>query len=129
MDEEKELRKKSGTKNPFKVPDGYFENLTQNIMEKLPDNSVEEESITLWNRVKPWLYMAAMFCGLIFGAKLLINKPLNEEIGTETAFNIEQDILPNMLIDPVSNQTMMDDYSLYKYLNDFEEEINESQHL
>ena len=124
MNEENKLPPKAGYRNPFKVPEGYFENLTENIMNNLPEQHIEKIKVTLWCKIKPWIYMAAMFCGIIFGAKLFIVKPtLPQEMGIETAFNGEQDVLPNMLIDPVSNQTMMDDYSLYKFLNEHEEEL------
>jgi len=53
-------------RNPFQVPDGYFEGLTEQMMSQLPDRPVERPSvISLYDRVKPWLYMAAAFIGVI----------------------------------------------------------------
>ena len=43
MKEEDILLKKLGKENSFKVPDGYFENLTSEVMNKLP----EKEKVTL----------------------------------------------------------------------------------
>ncbi len=37
MKEEDELLRKCGTKNPFTVPKGYFENFSKELMEKLPE--------------------------------------------------------------------------------------------
>ena len=37
MKEEDILLKKLGKENSFKVPDGYFENLTSEVMNKLPE--------------------------------------------------------------------------------------------
>ena len=34
MKEEDELLRKCGTKNPFTVPEGYFENFSKELMEK-----------------------------------------------------------------------------------------------
>ena len=34
--EEKYIREKMGTRNPFTVPDGYFEHLSQQIIDRLP---------------------------------------------------------------------------------------------
>ena len=34
--EEKYIREKMGTRNPFTVPDGYFEQLSQQIIDRLP---------------------------------------------------------------------------------------------
>jgi hypothetical protein len=56
--------------DPFKVPEGYFEGLTSNIMSHLPDRvQVEPIKINLWTRLQPWLYVAAMFVGI----SLMIN--------------------------------------------------------
>ena len=53
-------------KNPFTVPEGYMEGLTANIMSQLPEKTPEKEAkkISLMDRVRPWLYMAAVFAGL-----------------------------------------------------------------
>lgn len=52
-------------KNPFTVPNGYMEDLTANIMSQLPDKpKVEAKKISMMDRVRPWLYMAAVFAGL-----------------------------------------------------------------
>ena len=55
MKEENKIISKVGTKNPFKVPDGYFTDFTQELMNKLPEKEIlyayQEE--TLWQRVKP----------------------------------------------------------------------------
>lgn len=64
MKEEDELLKKCGTKNPFMVPEGYFDNFSKELMNKLPEKeqtSTPQETITTWQRIKPWIYMAAMF--------------------------------------------------------------------
>ena len=37
MKEEDTLLKKLGKENSFKVPEGYFENLTSEVMNKLPE--------------------------------------------------------------------------------------------
>jgi hypothetical protein len=54
-----------GNKNPFTVPEGYFESLNSRIQERL--NDVEAEPlpvVSLWGRIRPWVYMAAMFAGI-----------------------------------------------------------------
>lgn len=112
----------------FRVPDGYFESLTQRVMERLPEGEAphaEAEAAvpaaevitlaapTLWQRVRPWLYMAAMFAG----AALIIRvaSPSTEEkaaaIAREEAESQEIEYIENAL-----DAAMMDDYSLYIYL-------------
>ena len=52
-------------KYPFTVPDGYMEDLTANIMSQLPEKpQVEAKKISMMDRMRPWLYMAAVFAGL-----------------------------------------------------------------
>lgn len=52
-------------KNPFTVPDGYMEDLTANIMSQLPEKPrAEARKVSMIDRVRPWLYMAAVFAGL-----------------------------------------------------------------
>mgnify|MGYP000317916425 FL=1 len=63
--EQKNLDRLKG-KNPFTVPEGYMEGLTANIMSQLPEREPEKEvkKVSLMDRVRPWLYMAAVFAGL-----------------------------------------------------------------
>ena len=60
------LLDKIGNKNPFTTPEGYFEGLTEQIMAQLPERTAADSPkvISLWSHVKPWIYMAAMFCGI-----------------------------------------------------------------
>lgn len=61
-------------RNPFNVPEGYFEGLEDRIMEQLPElPPLEEESeeISLFDRIKPVLYLAAVFVGLGFFFKII----------------------------------------------------------
>ncbi len=56
---------KIGNKTPFRVPEGYFDQLNDQIKEKLSNVEVEKpQTINLWGRIKPWVYMAAMFAGI-----------------------------------------------------------------
>ncbi|MDR0698936.1 MAG: hypothetical protein LBG28_06940 [Tannerella sp.] len=80
------IDKLKGRSNPFRVPEGYFENFTGSMMSRLPNVSVKRaKEISIYNRVKPWLYMAAAFAGLI----ILFNV-LNRTAGTSS----EDETLP-----------------------------------
>ena len=52
MKEEDNILKKVGKKNSFKVPEGYFENLTSEVMGKLPEKEgpafEEVKQPTMW---------------------------------------------------------------------------------
>ena len=39
--EETDLLKRCGTENPFTVPEGYFANFTEQLMDKLPEREIQ----------------------------------------------------------------------------------------
>ena len=54
-------------KNPgFKVPENYFADFNQQMAEMLPDVEITpvDAKPTMWQRLKPLVYMAAMFAGV-----------------------------------------------------------------
>ena len=81
MKEEQDILKKVGTKNPFRVPEGYFESFTQELMSKLPEKEayIPEPEANLWTRVKPWLYMTAMFMGIMLSVRIFVGEPQKED--------------------------------------------------
>lgn len=126
MKEDTELKKKIGKENPFKVPEGYFENIVPEIMKQLPEAEAQESvEITMWERVKPWVYMVAMFCGLMFGLRVMMNdKPVSTGINAgDVSMTDSVQGIPDEYIDPILDQAMMDDYTLYMYLTDADLEI------
>ncbi|WP_299229279.1 hypothetical protein [uncultured Bacteroides sp.] len=126
MKEDTELKNRIGKKNPFKVPEGYFENVVPEIMKQLPEADVQENAeITLWERVKPWVYMVAMFCGLMFGLRvMMLDKPVGKDIDkVNISMTDSVQGIPDEYIDPILDQAMMDDYTLYMYLTDADLEI------
>lgn len=49
----------------FKVPPGYFSDFAKKMAESLPEKKFEEKKKpTVWLRIRPWIYMAAMFGGV-----------------------------------------------------------------
>ncbi|WP_418699235.1 hypothetical protein [Bacteroides sp.] len=121
MKEEDKIMDKIGTENPFRVPDGYFENLTSEVMNRLPEKeklaAVQKESTT-WERVRPWLYMTAMF----IGAALIIRVASSDR--TPAGDNLAADDTDDEIeyINMAVENSMLDDYSLYVYLADSEAE-------
>lgn len=126
MKEDTELKNRVGKENPFKVPEGYFENIVPEIMKQLPETEVQEEvEVTMWERVKPWVYMVAMFCGLMFGLRVMMNdRPVSTSINAgDVSMTDSVQGIPDEYIDPILDQAMMDDYTLYMYLTDADLEI------
>jgi hypothetical protein len=67
----------------FKVPEGYFDTLTNDIMSILPEHARKEPiKINLWMRVQPWLYMAAMFVGIALMINIFVGTSSKKAIKT-----------------------------------------------
>jgi len=64
--EESPILKKLGKDAGFKTPDGYFADFNQRMAEMLPDVEITPVDIkpTMWQRVRPYVYLAAMFAGV-----------------------------------------------------------------
>ena len=98
MKEEDILLKKLGKENSFKVPDGYFENLTSEVMNKLPEKekvAFKEEPVSTWTRLKPLLYICLLYtsdaaddllCGDLGGCRIIKKKKQikTHELDTQT---------------------------------------------
>jgi len=76
MDRKKILLEDISKANPFKTPEGYFENFANGIMSQLPDVVLKNPTtVNLWQRVRPWVYMAAMFAGTALLIRLFVGSP------------------------------------------------------
>ena len=71
MEKEKSTLDELMSRQPFRVPEGFFEGFAEELMSRLPDKTVSEEpeKISIFTRMKPFLYLAAMFVG----AMIMIN--------------------------------------------------------
>ena len=122
MKEGDKIQKKIGTENPFRVPEGYFENLTSEVMNRLPEKekliAVQTEP-TMWQKVRPWLYMTAMF----IGAALIIRVASSDRTPAATDRMAADETETEMeYINMAVDNSMLDDYSLYVYLADSDAE-------
>ncbi len=120
---DKQLKEKLGTENPFTVPEGYFEQFTQQLMDNLPEPEIDDaetEHIGVWQKIRPWFYLAAMFCGIALGLRymLSISDTPSDTFDTMTTVdtNVENNYYDEYLEDIVLHTTL-DDYSVYCCLN------------
>ena len=87
-------------KNPFITPKGYMEGLTVNIMSQLPEKAAEKKvkEISLMDRVRPWLYLAAVFVGLGLFFRMLVGPvQTNEENTLLVKTDVTSSVLPVLL--------------------------------
>ena len=79
MDKKRILLKDIAKVDPFKTPEGYFENFTNGIMSQLPDVVREDPvNVNLWQKIRPWVYMAAMFAGIVLMIRLFVGSPVQQ---------------------------------------------------
>lgn len=116
MKDDKDLMTRCGKENPFRTPEGYFEHFNERLMTSLPEMespAIGPVHISLFTRIKPWFYMAAMFVSTIFIVQGLMyvqkrhlpdnTSTLAEEIYTEEA-------------DHFMSTSLYNEYALYSYL-------------
>lgn len=64
--ENSEILSRLGKDPGFKVPEHYFDDFAKQMADKLPETQITEVDthVSLWDRVKTYVYMAAMFAGI-----------------------------------------------------------------
>ena len=76
MNKQTNLPTPAESRGHYSVPEGYFDSLEERIMAKIPEETPEEVAeaprVSLWMRLRPIAYLAAMFVAmnLIFRASL-----------------------------------------------------------
>lgn len=66
MKQEEQLINKYGKDSGMRVPKDYFPDLEERILKALPAQTVNRKApeLTRWQKIKPYVYLAAMFCGI-----------------------------------------------------------------
>jgi len=64
--ENKNIISETGTKLPFKVPENYFDEFAERM-----DGLTSLQKTPIKRLIKPWIYMAAMFTGLLLAGNIL----------------------------------------------------------
>ena len=134
MNEEQYLKTKIGNKNPFTVPDGYFEQLTTRIMSQLPesdasqassaqtDTNQKSEKKAIFKTLRPWLLAAACLCVAVFMASTIFsNKQQDNEVKGTTqqvanAENENNSYYSDKYIEEEADYAMLDTQDIYGYL-------------
>ena len=124
MDEEDTKLKKFRKTNPFVVPENYFEELTKEVMGKLPEKEalfVETKKKVRWRKFRPWIYMAAMFIAILLPLQYWFDRFPEKQVYTEFP-TVDTEIVGDEYIEAIVDDSMMDDYTLYRYLSDSDAE-------
>ena len=110
------------SRNPFTVPEGYFDTLTDRIMRQIPkEESTPQKAVTvpLWKRYS-FRAAAAVICIIMgLGALALFNQNAiftPQENATATIETVGTS-LQDDAIDQVADYIMCDNHDLYAYLS------------
>ena len=117
MNEEEYLRSRMGTKNPFTVPEGYFEQLTAQVMDRLPEK--KPAKVAVMKRLRPWLYAAACVCIGVFVAAVAFNQQSDDLQGQQQMANMNQENVnyySDSYIEEAADYAMIDNQEIYSYL-------------
>ena len=116
MKDEDKLIERYGKKQPFTMPEGYLEQLHEQLMSNLPETqptATAEAKVTLMTRIKPLLYMAAMFVGIIFMVQGIMYVQQNHVKPDNLAAAEE---LYDPEVDDFMASSLYSEYALYSYL-------------
>ena len=105
-------------RQPFRVPEGYFEGFAEDFMRRLPEKTTPETKvIPLYERIKPWLYMAAMFAGIIILFNVLSKSPgtAKDTVQSSVHVGLEEEDDAEFLeyIEDMYANTFMNDFADY----------------
>ena len=134
MNDENKIYNKYGKDSGMKIPEGYFNSLQERIMESLPpyQEAQQPKELTGWQRIKPYVYLAAMFCGIWLMMKVFhhVSQPMNT-----TSLDNPPAVLAELLDDyPDENWQISYDYEsdyeieeevveIYDNIEDFEKDF------
>ena len=116
MNEEEYLSTRMGKRNPFTVPEGYFEQLTAQVMDQLPEK--KPAKVAVMKRIRPWLYAAACVCVGVFIAAIAFNRQTEDLQGQQQMANIGQENVyySDSYIDEAADYAMIDNQEIYSCL-------------
>ena len=111
MKEDLDILSKLGKDSGFKVPENYFADFNTKMMESLPKpNLTPQVKPSLWVRVRPYVYMAAMFAGI-----WCMMRVFNDMSGaTSTKAQIQA------IVDGLEDEKNIDDLMLQEGLNEYD---------
>lgn len=120
MKEDNGILKNINRRDGMTVPDGYFAEFAQRMASSLPVTEFEESAVnakhlaphTLWQRVRPYVYMAAMFAGVWCMMKMFSSITATNDTLQPSAIMAEaldNEIFVNdYIIDDVDDMDLMD---------------------
>ena len=119
----KEIKERFGQVNPFRVPDGYFDHLADQVMASLPEQPVQQAASE-----KPkakrigirslYYYAAAAVCALVVSIAVWQSFPQTSEQAAVPAQMASADQPGDAAFDEAADYVMLDNSDIYACLTD-----------
>jgi len=121
--EDSKILEKLGKDPGFKVPENFFEDFNSKLMDSLPEVKItEEEKPTLWVRVRPLIYMAAMFAG-VWLMMNIFSLGKSSATGEQRAANISAGVSVEKNADDLIDYGGINDYDIMTYEDSVDMEV------
>ncbi|MBQ7664125.1 MAG: hypothetical protein IJS43_02790 [Bacteroidaceae bacterium] len=107
-------------KDPFKVPENYFEEFTKQVMARIPEDDVQTTKVVnvpFWNRVKPYIGVAAVIA-IVAVASHAIKKQVPDKDSLKYESVVAQTNNQQSEFDAMYNYMMLDDQSVSDYVDE-----------
>lgn len=106
-------------KQPFRVPEGYMAGLTNQIMDCLPELPKEEEpqSVSLMDRIRPWLYLAAVFIGMGLFFRIIVDADKSVSQASVDSLLVQSEV-SEAAIEAIDADMSAEDADYLEYIED-----------
>ena len=115
ISEEKFIEERVGRRNPYQVPEGYFDAFTSQLMQQLPERPAKARQV----RIRRPLYIAAACVAALFisgAAWMFMSQP---EVQSESPVQITAQQEPvEESVDEAADYMMLDNHDIYGLLAD-----------
>ena len=121
MNREEAFLRQFDKKQPFRVPEGYFENFADHMMEQLPER--ESRVVELHPRSRWYIpvrvAVAACFCAIIINTGIWLNNTIRKSSGDLAATAQPLSSSYDSAFDQMADYTMLDNGDIYAYVSDY----------
>ena len=106
-------------KQPFRVPEGYMAGLTNQVMDRLPELPKEEapQSVSLMDRIRPWLYLAAVFIGMGLCFRIIVNADKSVNQASVDSLLVQSEV-SEAAIEAIDADMSAEDADYLEYIED-----------
>lgn len=106
-------------KQPFRVPEGYMAGLTNQIMDHLPELPKEEEpqSVSIMDRIRPWLYLAAVFIGMGLFFRIIVDADKSVNQASVDSLLVQSEV-SEAAVEAIDADISADDADYLEYIED-----------